>query len=67
MSTLTKPKPPHGWRVVKRETGLVELVCEHGVGHPSLRLSPPWRAFDGVHGCDGCCSRSEFTDFEAAS
>ncbi len=23
------------WRVTRRETGLVEHVCEHGVGHPN--------------------------------
>ncbi len=23
------------WQMHRRETGLVELVCEHGIGHPS--------------------------------
>jgi hypothetical protein len=51
------------WPMHLRETGLVERICEHGVGHPD----PDSRAyFDeygpigsrgawGVHGCDGCC------------
>jgi len=52
------------WAVqqIKRETGLVEDICEHGVGHPNkgcmdyidaLNLGDWW----GVHGCDGCCSK----------
>jgi hypothetical protein len=43
----------------KRENGLVELVCEHGVGHPSVRLTRP-RDYYGTHGCDGCCSLPDF-------
>ena len=42
-----------------RETGLLEDICEHGVGHPNRDflnkndLPASW----GVHGCDGCCSK----------
>jgi len=41
-----------------RETGLVEDICEHGVGHPnpkSLKKMP--EGFD-IHGCCGCCLKS---------
>ncbi len=31
------------WSTIRRETGLIEHVCEHGVGHPS-RASALWRA-----------------------
>lgn len=42
---------------IVRQNGLVEDICEHGVGHPN----PEWlkahgREIDGIHGCDGCCS-----------
>jgi len=44
-----------------RASGLVEDICEHGVGHPNrefLERHPGMeeRGF-GVHGCDGCCRR----------
>lgn len=46
-----------------RLDGRVEIICEHGVGHPSPALtrfnrgSPEaWDSLDGVHGCDGCCT-----------
>ena len=48
---------------VRRVGGLVEIVCEHGVGHPSKLLTPPSR-YNGVHGCDGCCSKQRWTDYE---
>ena len=48
-----------------RETGLIEHICEHGVGHPC----PDSAAYYGrlykqddaymVHGCDGCCFQME--------
>lgn len=43
-----------------RETGLVEKLCKHGVGHPVGHVkawNPTWM---GVHGCDGCCYKAEF-------
>jgi len=47
------------WRMILRETGLVERACMHGVGHPDPdsvdyfnRMG--WKGYD-VHGCDGCC------------
>jgi len=47
------------WTRLTRMSGLVELVCEHGVGHPSRRLTHRWRDVDGIHGCDGCCADRE--------
>lgn len=56
-------------RTLRRETGLVEGICEHGVGHP-IWGSADWMALyfghprdDNpwlVHGCDGCCSDQEW-------
>lgn len=43
------------WHKIYRENGLIELVCRHGVGHPSKALTAPDRYY-GVHGCCGCCS-----------
>ena len=57
------PKPDWAVHQLIRSTGLIEDVCEHGVGHPNeswmlhQKFSDPdykhkqW----GVHGCDGCC------------
>lgn len=43
-----------------RETGLMERICTHGVGHPDPDGLPFFeeRGIKGmdVHGCDGCCS-----------
>lgn len=49
------PKPWWATHQVERESGVVEDVCKHGVGHPNKA----WlKAHDGVavHGCCGCCS-----------
>lgn len=56
-------------RTIRRETGLIEHICEHGIGHPAVgsadwkaimtkdnREDNPWM----VHGCDGCCSTPEW-------
>lgn len=41
-----------------RFSGLVEDTCEHGVGHPNSEwLKEHGKKYDGIHGCDGCCSR----------
>lgn len=40
---------------VVRETGLVEDICSHGVGHPNLVWLKAHPNASGVHGCDGCC------------
>lgn len=44
--------------------GLIERVCEHGVGHPDPDHMRWYAAHhtqeetwaEGIHGCDGCCS-----------
>lgn len=49
------------WKdTIRRETGLIEHTCIHGVGHPAWG-STDWmtqttgqESWD-VHGCDGCC------------
>ena len=42
------------WPMLLRETGLVERLCSHGVGHPDpdsvAFLGESWK----LHGCDGC-------------
>lgn len=66
-----KPKLP--WvRTIRRETGLIEHICKHGVGHPAsgsvhwMSLQPRAHVelngqthFD-VHGCDRCCQTPEW-------
>ena len=45
-----------------RETGLLEDLCKHGVGHPNLAWlkanDPKNRRRLDVHGCCGCCHES---------
>lgn len=59
------------WSLTRRETGLIEHGCEHGVGHPNVASTYRMDYLDtilgfdskgtwGVHGCDGCCSRPDF-------
>ena len=47
---------------VQRESGLIEHVCEHGIGHPTLESAKRISLYYGnqvkiwmIHGCDGCC------------
>ncbi len=51
-------------KINPRETGLIELVCAHGVGHPSEKLTRAagrrWSPVDSTHGCDGCCATQYF-------
>ena len=52
------------WYLIHRENGLVEIACkEHGVGHPSQRLTPIARYYD-THGCCGCCTIAEWSEAE---
>lgn len=43
-----------------RESGLIERICPHGVGHPDpdslAYFERRGRKGLGIHGCDGCCS-----------
>lgn len=51
------------WRMHLRETGLVERICDHGIGHPDPDSAEFFNQFGpegsrgtwGIHGCDGCC------------
>ncbi|MCK4626036.1 MAG: hypothetical protein KAV00_12040, partial [Phycisphaerae bacterium] len=43
---------------VRHDRGITEWICVHGVGHPDLNTLPP--GDKGIHGCCGCCSRSDF-------
>jgi hypothetical protein len=51
---------PMLWR---NDVGLLERICEHGIGHPDpdhiarLRNAGHLRIAEGLalHGCDGCC------------
>jgi hypothetical protein len=38
-----------------RQSGLVEDICEHGVGHPNSEYLRTHPKANSVHGCDGCC------------
>jgi hypothetical protein len=50
-----------GWQMhYRRDTGVMERTCPHGVGHPDPD-DTAWHVSEGrnwtsVHGCDGCCN-----------
>lgn len=52
------PLPKHD-RVIIREDGRVERICDHGVGHPIGHVQV-WQGWMGVHGCEGCCLKEGF-------
>lgn len=51
------------WKLIFRESGMLERICPHGIGHPDpdtmsfvkRRLGKEISEYEGVHGCDGCC------------
>lgn len=47
---------PLFWR---DDRGILERICEHGVGHPDADsaeyLSSIGRGHENTHACDGCC------------
>lgn len=55
------PKPSWAVSQLVREFGLIEDVCEHGVGHPNLdwlkEKDPNHETTWSIHGCEGCCSQ----------
>jgi hypothetical protein len=53
------PRPKWAVSQLVRLSGLLEDVCEHGVGHPNAQWlkDNPRQAHMAVHGCDGCCSK----------
>ena len=62
----TKPSnPKYPWvETIRRESGLIEHVCKHGVGHPAIG-SVQFMELNGIesmgiHGCDGCCHTPEW-------
>lgn len=52
---------PMSWRA---DRNILERICEHGVGHPDADsadyLRSINRAFENIHGCDGCCTGLQF-------
>jgi hypothetical protein len=50
-------------QIWRQDRGIMERVCEHGVGHPDPD-GLKWLVRNGsvapdfVHGCDGCCAGS---------
>jgi len=46
-----------------RETGLLEDICQHSVGHPNEEFLSKEDRFSAnhwkIHGCDGCCGERE--------
>jgi hypothetical protein len=53
---------PLNWR---EDYGFMEVVCPHGVGHPTPAQAAFWRRvlpkrYDDLmlHGCDDCCARA---------
>jgi len=53
------PRPDWAVRQTVRASGLVENVCEHGIGHPHPASVKEFEDRGimsmGEHGCDGCC------------
>jgi hypothetical protein len=52
-----------GWEVIWRyDRGILERICQHGIGHPDPDQFPYWDAngmeAEAVHGCDLCCHAS---------
>lgn len=45
---------PQNWR---SDRGIMERICEHGVGHPDPDDPKAGNKYEAVHGCDGCCAR----------
>lgn len=57
------PKPDWAVSQFVRASGLIEDVCEHGIGHPNagyLKIhDPDGEKSLGIHGCDLCCFNEE--------
>lgn len=48
-------------RIVVREDGRIEQVCDHGIGHPIGHLyKNSWKNWMYTHGCCGDCSTAAF-------
>lgn len=48
------------WQNYRDDTGVMERICPHGIGHPDpddvVFLMQRDGEADTVHGCDGCCN-----------
>ena len=58
-----------GWELQWRgDRCIFERICPHGIGHPDPDQYPYWKAthqnWQGVHGCDGCCSSDPDIDID---
>jgi len=56
-------KPPWAVNQIIRENGMIEDICEHGIGHPNHvwyqeRVKKHGTSI-GIHGCCGCCLKKE--------
>jgi hypothetical protein len=55
-------KPEWAVQQIIRDSGLVEDICKHGVGHPNIGWlddNDPDKKFGwGIHGCCGCCNKA---------
>jgi hypothetical protein len=47
-------------QLIRRSSGLLEAICEHGIGHP---VKPYKKGFE-IHGCDRCCKDLCQTDVD---
>ncbi len=47
------------WRIdIRRDNGTIEMLCDHGIGHPIWGSQPKVAGHEDyilVHSCDGCC------------
>ncbi len=60
-----RKREPGEWGVVNKPCGRVDLVCQHGISHPSEVLTAKeWEIPMGVHECDGCCKHKTFKEKE---
>ena len=61
MSQTNYKKPKWAVMQIIRESGLVEDICKHGIGHPNADFLKKNRRYAknrfDVHGCDGCCDK----------
>jgi hypothetical protein len=55
------------FELICRSSGVVEIVCPHGVGHPSAALTvlvAGKASLNPIHGCDHCCATEGWKRFE---
>lgn len=55
------------FELIIRSSGVVEIACPHGIGHPSVALTilvAGKAALNPIHGCDHCCATEGWKRFE---